>query len=49
MHSLPQKGYTALMTAAEYSQNEMCKLLLWKGAKVDCAAAVSGIMGSDTV
>ena len=44
-HSLPQKGYTALMTAAEYSRNKMCELLLRHGAKVDCAAAVSHIVG----
>ena len=44
-HSLPQKGYTALMTAAEYSHNEMCELLLRNGAKMDCAAAVSHFVG----
>ena len=44
-HSLPQKGYTALMTAAEYSRNEMCELLLRNGATMDCAAAVSHIVG----
>ena len=41
VHSPLQKGHTALMTAAGYSQNEMCKLLLKQGAKADCTAAVS--------
>ena len=44
-HSLPQNGYTALMIATEYSHNEMCEILLRNGAKVDCAAAVSHIVG----
>ena len=33
------------MTAAEYSRKEMCELLLRNGAKMDCAAAVSHILG----
>ena len=33
------------MTAAEYSHNEMCELLLRNGAKMDCAAAVSPTVG----
>ena len=35
------------MTAAEYSRNEMCELLLREpnGAKKDCAAAVSHTVG----
>ena len=33
------------MTAAEYSHNEMCELLLRNGAKMDCAAAVSHFVG----